>query len=68
MSTRLDLPGGEYHPNVRVQASYELGMKSFLEHGGFTAFTTTFEDLHGLEQLPGLAVQRLMAQGYGFRS
>ena len=59
-------PGGEYHPNVRVQARYELGMKNFLDAGGFTAFTTTFEDLHGLEQLPGLAVQRLMAQGYGF--
>jgi L-arabinose isomerase len=63
---KAGLPGGEYHPNVRVQARYELGMKSFLTAGGFTAFTTTFEDLHGLEQLPGLAVQRLMAQGYGF--
>lgn len=41
-------------------------MKAFLDAGGFTAFTTTFEDLYGLEQLPGLAVQRLMAQGYGF--
>jgi len=60
------LPGGEYHTNVRVQARYELGIKAFLEKGGFTAFTTTFEDLHGLEQLPGLAVQRLMSQGYGF--
>lgn len=63
---KAGLPGGEYHPNVRVQARYELGMKTFLERGKFTAFTTTFEDLHGLEQLPGLAVQRLMAQGYGF--
>lgn len=63
---KAGLPGGEYHPNVRVQARYELGMKAFLQQGGFTAFTTTFEDLHGLEQLPGLAVQRLMAQGYGF--
>ncbi len=60
------LPGGEFHTNVRVQARYELGIKAFLEAGCFTAFTTTFEDLHGLEQLPGLAVQRLMAQGYGF--
>ncbi len=59
-------PGGEYHKNVRVQALYELGMKAFLTNGGFTAFTTTFEDLHGLDQLPGLAVQRLMSQGYGF--
>ena len=41
-------------------------MRSFLEEGGFSAFTTTFEDLHGLTQLPGLAVQRLMADGYGF--
>lgn len=44
----------------------ELGLKAFLEDGGFKAFTTTFENLHGLEQLPGLAVQRLMAEGYGF--
>ncbi len=44
----------------------ELGMKQFLEEGGFKAFTTTFEDLHGLFQLPGLAVQNLMNQGYGF--
>ena len=63
---KAGLPGGEYHTNVRVQARYELGMKAFLKEGGFTAFTTTFEDLHGLEQLPGLAVQRLMSQGYGF--
>lgn len=51
---------------VRYQGRLELGIKSFLEEGGFSAFTTTFEDLHGLKQLPGLAVQRLMAQGYGF--
>ncbi|WP_159882105.1 L-arabinose isomerase [Paenibacillus puerhi] len=51
---------------IRYQARLELGLKSFLEEGGFTAFTTTFEDLHGLKQLPGLAVQRLMEQGYGF--
>ncbi len=52
--------------SVRYQARIELGLKSFLEEGGFGAFTTTFEDLHGLKQLPGLAVQRLMGQGYGF--
>lgn len=52
--------------NVRYQARIEIGMRIFLENGGFNAFTTTFEDLHGLEQLPGLAVQRLMAEGYGF--
>jgi L-arabinose isomerase len=43
-----------------------VGLRAFLEDGQFKAFTTTFEDLYGLEQLPGLAVQRLMAEGYGF--
>jgi L-arabinose isomerase len=52
--------------NVREQARIEIGMRAFLEAGGFKAFTTTFEDLNGLKQLPGLAVQRLMADGYGF--
>jgi L-arabinose isomerase len=47
-------------------ARIELGMEQFLKSGSFKAFTTTFEDLHGLRQLPGLAVQRLMAKGYGF--
>ena len=47
-------------------ARTELGLRAFLDHGGFKAFTDTFEDLHGLEQLPGIAVQRLMADGYGF--
>jgi L-arabinose isomerase len=51
---------------LRTAAKIELGMRAFLTQGGFKAFTTTFEDLHGLEQLPGLAVQRLMADGYGF--
>jgi L-arabinose isomerase len=51
---------------LREQARIELGMRAFLAEGGFDAFTTTFEDLHGLAQLPGLAVQRLMADGYGF--
>ncbi|MBW8014974.1 MAG: L-arabinose isomerase [Planctomycetes bacterium] len=51
---------------VEESARIESGMKAFLEEGGFSAFTTTFEDLHGLEQLPGLPVQRLMAAGYGF--
>ncbi len=51
---------------LRESARIELGMRGFLEAGGFKAFTTTFEDLHGMEQLPGLAVQRLMADGYGF--
>lgn len=52
--------------SVRYQAKLEIGMRTFLEKGKFGAFTTTFEDLHGLEQLPGLACQRLMAMGYGF--
>lgn len=52
--------------SVREQARMEIGMRAFLEDGGFKAFTTTFEDLNGLKQLPGLAVQRLMAEGYGF--
>jgi L-arabinose isomerase len=58
--------GSPLHKNVRYQARIELGIKSFLEAGGFKGFTTTFEDLHGLSQLPGLASQRLMAAGYGF--
>jgi L-arabinose isomerase len=52
--------------NIRYQAKIELGLKKFLDKNHFTAFTTNFEDLHGLKQLPGLAVQRLMEQGYGF--
>ncbi len=53
-------------PAVKDAARIELGIRNFLEKGNFKAFTTTFEDLHGLGQLPGLAVQRLMADGYGF--
>lgn len=60
------LPGGLKHPSLREGARIEIGMRNFLVEGKFTAFTTTFEDLHGLPQLPGLAVQRLMAEGYGF--
>ncbi len=58
--------GGACHESLREAARIELGLRSFLTDGGFGAFTTTFEDLHGLAQLPGLAVQRLMADGYGF--
>lgn len=60
------LPGGDRHDSLRYGARIEVGLRSFLEDGGFTAFTTNFEDLGGLRQLPGLAVQRLMADGYGF--
>ncbi|MFU8850200.1 L-arabinose isomerase [Micromonospora sp. SL1-18] len=58
--------GGERHESLRYGARIELGLRQFLETGGFDAFTTNFEDLGGLRQLPGLAVQRLMADGYGF--
>ncbi len=58
--------GGDRHDSLRYGARQELGMLSFLEEGGFGAFTTNFEDLGALRQLPGLAVQRLMAKGYGF--
>ncbi len=52
--------------HVKVQAKQEIGLRRFLEKGQYTAFTTNFEDLYGMAQLPGLAVQRLMAEGYGF--
>jgi len=60
------LPGAHRHGELREAARIEAGMRAFLEEGGFKGFTTTFEDLYGLKQLPGLAVQRLMAEGYGF--
>ncbi|MGV2911138.1 L-arabinose isomerase, partial [Bacillus safensis] len=56
----------EWEKSVKVQARYEIAIKRFLDEGGYNAFTTNFEDLHGMKQLPGLAVQRLMAKGYGF--
>ena len=58
--------GGARHASLRDGARIELGLRDFLTEGGFKGFTTTFEMLHGLKQLPGLAVQRLMAEGYGF--
>jgi L-arabinose isomerase len=58
--------GGARHAALLYGARQELGIKAFLTSGNFKGFTTTFEDLHGLDQLPGLACQRLMAQGYGF--
>jgi L-arabinose isomerase len=58
--------GGEKHASLVEGARIEVGMRNFLSAGSFKAFTTTFEDLHGLAQLPGLAVQRLMRDGYGF--
>jgi len=58
--------GGCRRESLREAARIELGLRSFLEETGAHAFTDTFEDLHGLEQLPGIAVQRLMEDGYGF--
>ncbi|MFG1991917.1 L-arabinose isomerase [Actinoplanes sp. NPDC048988] len=58
--------GGDRHESLRYAARIEAGLRQFLTEGGFGAFTTNFEDLGGLRQLPGLAVQRLMADGYGF--
>jgi L-arabinose isomerase len=57
---------GAMRASLRDAARIELGLRSFLEEGGFKGYTDTFEDLHGLEQLPGIASQRLMAEGYGF--
>jgi L-arabinose isomerase len=57
---------GEHRDALRAAASIEIGLSAFLESGGFGAFTDTFEDLAGLPQLPGIAVQRLMERGYGF--
>jgi L-arabinose isomerase len=58
--------GGAKHQSLRDAARIELGLRAFLEEGGFHGFTDTFENLHGLKQLPGIASQRLMADGYGF--
>jgi L-arabinose isomerase len=58
--------GGERHESLRDAARIEAGLRAFLTDGGFGAFTTNFQDLGGLVQLPGLGVQRLMAEGYGF--
>ncbi|QYY34493.1 L-arabinose isomerase [Ruficoccus sp. ZRK36] len=60
------LKGGERHESLRDAARIELGIRSFLEEGGYGAFVDCFEDLHGLKQLPDIAAQRLMADGYGF--
>ena len=57
---------GERRESLRDAARIEAGLRDFLETGGFKAFTDTFEDLAGLPQLPGIAVQRLMEDGYGF--
>ena len=58
--------GGDKHTSLREAARIEIGLRAFLQQGNFKGFTDTFEDLNGLVQLPGIAVQRLMAEGYGF--
>lgn len=65
LTTNLQ-PGQDRHSSLRDAAKIELGLRGFLTDGRFSGFTTTFEDLRGLTQLPGIAVQRLMADGYGF--
>lgn len=64
--TNAEATGVDLSRSLTEAARIELGMRAFLQAGNFKGFTTTFEDLYGLEQLPGLAVQRLMADGYGF--
>jgi L-arabinose isomerase len=59
-------PGGVKHESLRDGARIEIGLRNFLTAGNFKAFTDTFENLYGMAQLPGLAVQRLMREGYGF--
>lgn len=58
--------GGSMRQSLVEAARIELGMKAFLEEGGFSAYTNTFEDLHGMRQLPGIGSQRMMAAGYGY--
>lgn len=59
-------PGGDRRESLEYGAKIEIALRHILEAGGFRAFTSNFEDLGSLRQLPGLAVQRLMADGYGF--
>ncbi|WP_374164068.1 L-arabinose isomerase [Arcticibacter sp. MXS-1] len=58
--------GGAQYQSLREAAKIEIGLRTFLQDGGFKGFSDTFEDLHGMVQLPGIAAQRLMNQGYGF--
>jgi L-arabinose isomerase len=57
---------GERRSDLREAARVELGIRAFLDQGGYNGFTDTFENLSGLHHLPGLSAQRLMADGYGF--
>lgn len=58
--------GQSQYASLREAAKIEIGLHSFLKEGNYKGYTDTFEDLHGLKQLPGIASQRLMAKGYGF--
>jgi L-arabinose isomerase len=58
--------GAERHQSLIEAARIEIGLRTFLQQGNFKGFSDTFEDLHGMTQLPGIAAQRLMADGYGF--
>ena len=60
------LKNGNQYQSLREAAKIEYGMRKFLSDGNYKGFTDTFEDLHGMAQLPGLPTQRLMAEGYGF--
>jgi L-arabinose isomerase len=60
------LADGQQRARLKVQARLEIAIRACLEQGNYRGFTTNFEDLYGLDQLPGLAAQRLMAEGYGF--
>jgi L-arabinose isomerase len=60
------LPNGEKNKSLKEAAKIEIGLKNFLKQCNFKGYTNTFEDLHGMKQLPGIASQRLMASGYGF--
>ena len=64
LSTSL-IKGGEQHQSLRDAAKIEIGLEAFLKDGNFKGYTDTFEDLHGMKQLPGIASQRLMNKGYG---
>jgi L-arabinose isomerase len=57
---------GNQYQSLRDAAKIEIGLRKFLTTGNYKGYTDTFEDLHGLAQLPGIATQRLMADGYGF--
>src|SRR5690606_20035762 len=62
-----EIPEGiKQSPSLKEAARIEIGLRAFLENGNFEAFTDTFENLYGLKQLPGIAAQRLMEEGYGF--